>query len=453
HHEVGLKLRNVRWHFTYHDNIFVGYQLVDWILVNFANVTSRVQAVEAGNRMMKRRLFQHAGEKQIFEDGYNFYQFTDSSVQARVLGNSQPRGAPTSLMATIGFGDMVSKYTPGSNNASPAVSRPTSRHGSNAPSINNDYDAHNMSNSGADPGTENEQGAQGTYDMTIQNKALNKVKAEGMAIQAPSHSMGGESVLSETAQVDHASQPDGIAGETPRMLPHTRSFSADYRITPDIFPQLACKPTLRDLPKSLLQSRMFALDLDQARKSTRIENCLVHLDAVQNPMTCFHLSINWLNCTNHLIDELVQGWARRAERCGMRLVEAPRAQDTLLEDSHPFHSPIRITLAAPPPRVETIFDDDWVSEFSFLADIDDPNDLSDDDFDNDPELDEQQVAKLKRKARIVRRMAQCLPKYAFERELLEEQDFILDVEAEEAYPSDDLLHREYTFERLGHKFT
>ncbi|KAJ1942303.1 vacuolar membrane-associated protein iml1, partial [Linderina pennispora] len=427
HHEVGLKLRNVRWHFTYYDNIFAGYQLVDWILVNFANVSTRAQAVEAGNRMMKRKLFQHAGERRVFEDGYHFYQFTNASLGARALGNPHLRGMQTSLMATIGFSEVVSKYTPGSTNASPTVSRPASRHGSNAPSVNNDYDVHTMSNIGSDAGAEHEAGAQGiTHDMSIQNKALNKVKAEGIVGQTPAHSLGSESAMSETAQADHAGQSDGVAGETPRAQTHTRSFSAGYRVTPDMFPQLARKPTLRDLPKSMQQSRMFALDLDQTRKSTRIENCLVHLDAVQNPMTCFHLSINWLNCTNHLIDELVQGWARRAERCGMRLVEAPRAQDTLIEDNHPFHSPIRITLAAPPPRVETIFDDEWVSEFAFLADIEDPNDVSDDDYDEDPELDEQQIAKLRRRARIVRRMAQCLPKYAFERELLEEQDFILD---------------------------
>ncbi|KAI8321916.1 hypothetical protein GQ54DRAFT_251533, partial [Martensiomyces pterosporus] len=184
----------------------------------------------------------------------------------------------------------------------------------------------------------------------------------------------------------------------------------------------------RVLPKDLHQSRMFALDLDQQRKSTRIEHCLVHLDAVQNPMTCFHLSINWLNCTNHLIDELVHGWARMAERCGMRLVEAPRAQDTLTEDNHPFHSPIRISLELQPPSVESIFNEEWVSEFSLRRHRD-------------------------RRARIVHRMAKCIPEYTFERELLEEQDFILDVEAEESYPPDNLLRREYTFERYAHKYT
>ncbi|KAJ2316233.1 vacuolar membrane-associated protein iml1, partial [Coemansia sp. RSA 2681] len=59
----------------------------------------------------------------------------------------------------------------------------------------------------------------------------------------------------------------------------------------------------------------------------------------------------------------------------------------------------------------------------------------------------------RRRARIVRRMAKCLPAYAFERELLEGQDFILDVEAESSYPDGAMLQRDYTFERQGHRHT
>ncbi|KAJ1997484.1 vacuolar membrane-associated protein iml1, partial [Coemansia thaxteri] len=213
---------------------------------------------------------------------------------------------------------------------------------------------------------------------------------------------------------------------------------------------------------------MFKLDLDQQRKSTRVENCMVHLDAVQNPMTCFHLSINWLNCTNHLVDEMVQGWARMADRCGMRLVEAPRAQDTALEDSHPFHSPIRINLERPPPPIEELFDDEWIHEFQFFGDPDsEPESSVDLDSDADSDNDEEQLSQdssseeppkceqlsRARRARTVRRMAKCVPAFAFERELLEEQNFILDVEAESNFPASSLLHREYTFERQGHQYT
>ncbi|KAJ2445847.1 vacuolar membrane-associated protein iml1 [Coemansia sp. RSA 2424] len=255
----------------------------------------------------------------------------------------------------------------------------------------------------------------------------------------------------------------------------TGQSASDYcHITPDVYPELSRRRSLRPLPKQLHQSRMFTLDLDQQRKSTRVENCLVHLDAVQNPMTCFHLSINWLNCTNHLIDEMVQGWSRVAERCGMRLIEAPRAQDMVLHANHPFHSPIRINLLHAPPPVESIFDEEWIREFGSFGDSDSepessssssspdigaaaPGCSSDSDDNGDKASGRAKPAgdlpSKRRRARIVRRMAKCLPAYAFERELLEGQDFILDVEAESSYPDGAMLQRDYTFERQGHRHT
>ncbi|KAJ2517272.1 vacuolar membrane-associated protein iml1 [Coemansia sp. RSA 1939] len=240
-----------------------------------------------------------------------------------------------------------------------------------------------------------------------------------------------------------------------QKAPSPSIVSADYTKVPDVFPHLSQRKTRRPLPKSLTQSRMFALDLDQQRKSTRIEQCLVHLDATQNPMTCFHLSINWLNCTSHLIDELVQGWGRVAERCGMRLVEAPRAQDSYTHENHPFHSPLRVNLALQPPPVEEIFDDEWVAEFLCYGDDDsEPDEYTSDSDDSESEhraAAEQSV--LAHKRRVLRRLKRCIPSYPFERELLEEQDFILDVEAEAEFPPSSLLQREYTFERAEHKHT
>ncbi|KAJ2815478.1 vacuolar membrane-associated protein iml1, partial [Coemansia sp. 'formosensis'] len=158
---------------------------------------------------------------------------------------------------------------------------------------------------------------------------------------------------------------------------------------------------------------------------------------------------------------------RVAERCGMRLVEAPRAQDMVLDDNHPFHSPIRINLdSGAPPPIEKIFDDEWVQEFDFFGDDDsEPETCPDIDRDDYSDSDNEastvtgsseanvDLPFVKRKARIVRRMAKCLPTYAFERELLEDQDFILDVEAESNYPDSSLLQRDYTYERQDHRYT
>ncbi|KAJ2852492.1 vacuolar membrane-associated protein iml1, partial [Coemansia erecta] len=237
--------------------------------------------------------------------------------------------------------------------------------------------------------------------------------------------------------------------------PALASKKDGYTRAPDVFPYLSQRKARRPLPKSLTQSRMFALDLDQQRKSTRIEQCLVHLDATQNPMTCFHLSINWLNCTSHLIDELVQGWGRVAERCGMRLVEAPRAQDSYAHENHPFHSPLRINLALAPPPVDEIFDDAWIAEFAYYGDDDsEPDEYTSESEESDVGFcTTAEQSELEDRARILRRLKRSIPSYPFERELLEEQDFILDVEAESEFPPSSLLQREYTFERAEHKYT
>ncbi|PIA14046.1 hypothetical protein COEREDRAFT_83093 [Coemansia reversa NRRL 1564] len=176
----------------------------------------------------------------------------------------------------------------------------------------------------------------------------------------------------------------------------------------------------RALPLQLAQSRVFALDLDLQRRSTRAEQCLVHVDATHSPAACFHVSVNWLNCTTHRIDELVRGWGRAAERCGMRLVEAPRVQDAAA--AHPFHQPLPIALAQPPPPVTALFDCTWEADFA-------------------------RTNSAASRDEILARMSQSLPTYPFERALLEEHDFVLDAEADACFPARTLVAREDSAER------
>ncbi|KAJ1919357.1 vacuolar membrane-associated protein iml1 [Mycoemilia scoparia] len=104
----------------------------------------------------------------------------------------------------------------------------------------------------------------------------------------------------------------------------------------------------------LQASCTLALDLDPTKRSDRNETVWLYLDLVHNPWSCFHLSINWLNCTSKLIDQLIQSWSRTAERCGMKLVDAPLA--TTLQNTHPFHSPIEIAICCPPPDISVLCD-------------------------------------------------------------------------------------------------
>jgi len=48
---------------------------------------------------------------------------------------------------------------------------------------------------------------------------------------------------------------------------------------------------------------------------------------------------------------MLQGWARQAEKCGLKLVEAPINQATVLSEDNPFQSVIHIPLSVAPPRL------------------------------------------------------------------------------------------------------
>ncbi|KAJ2847775.1 vacuolar membrane-associated protein iml1, partial [Coemansia brasiliensis] len=407
HQVAGVSLRNIRWHFGYFKNAFLGFQLVDWMLVNFDSVRSRPQAVAAGNRLMERGLINSVHRPGHFLDGHYFYEFTEAAIKCK----NQPQSVVKTQSTLMG----LSRYGSTSATASPNTSRPESRQGSNAAA--NDTD------------TAQPQFPETAHMLKTGQDSLREQPSD--ASSARMRVQPGESAsLSNNSEL--------VSGGSNSRQNHDSDDNAhsasafEYRKTPDIFADLLQQHSQRPLPKVLRQSQAFALDLDQDGKSSRIEQCLVHLDAVQNPTTCFHLSINWLNCTNHLIDELVREWGQMAEHCGMRLVEAPRAQDIAADACHPFHSPIQISLEMPPPHISKIFDDEWVSEFDFFGD--------------DKENEE-------RRQLVLERMAQCIPTYPFERQLLEEQDFILDVEAESNYPESSLLMREYTYDRVGHEYT
>ena len=72
--EHGIPVMDRRWHLRLHYNCFVGADLVSWLLKYFKDVESRDDAVELGNSLMQRGLFQHVQQKHQFRDGNFFFQ-------------------------------------------------------------------------------------------------------------------------------------------------------------------------------------------------------------------------------------------------------------------------------------------------------------------------------------------------------------------------------------------
>ncbi|KAF2816176.1 uncharacterized protein BDZ99DRAFT_494049 [Mytilinidion resinicola] len=72
--EKGIPIVDRRWHFRLHYHCFIGFDFVSWILQNFKDIETRDEAVELGNQLMKKGLFQHVQKKHQFRDGNFFYQ-------------------------------------------------------------------------------------------------------------------------------------------------------------------------------------------------------------------------------------------------------------------------------------------------------------------------------------------------------------------------------------------
>ncbi|CAI6342070.1 unnamed protein product [Periconia digitata] len=72
--EKGIPIFDRRWHWKLHTNCFLGFDLTSWLLSNFKNIATRDEAVDLGNQLMVKGLFQHVQGRHQFRDGNFFYQ-------------------------------------------------------------------------------------------------------------------------------------------------------------------------------------------------------------------------------------------------------------------------------------------------------------------------------------------------------------------------------------------
>ena len=76
--EHGIRVMDRRWHLRLYSNCFVGVDLVSWLLKYFKDVQTRDEAVELGNNIMRRGLFEHVQHKHDFRDGNFFFQIASN---------------------------------------------------------------------------------------------------------------------------------------------------------------------------------------------------------------------------------------------------------------------------------------------------------------------------------------------------------------------------------------
>ena len=72
--EKGIHMLDRRWHWKLYYNCFLGFDLTSWLLSNFKDIETRDEAVELGNELMNKGLFQHVQKRHQFRDGNFFFQ-------------------------------------------------------------------------------------------------------------------------------------------------------------------------------------------------------------------------------------------------------------------------------------------------------------------------------------------------------------------------------------------
>lgn len=122
--------------------------------------------------------------------------------------------------------------------------------------------------------------------------------------------------------------------------------------------------------RKIVLSRRLIVDMDPSQRSSQREKAVLHYDTVYNPKTCFHFQLHWLVCSARLIEDTLQTWARVADKCGLKLVEAPVEQVKPISDDNPFQSVVLIKLALPPPSANPrYYEIEFLKAQGFVLDV------------------------------------------------------------------------------------
>ncbi|KAI7859494.1 hypothetical protein BDC45DRAFT_216782 [Circinella umbellata] len=88
--KAGVKMFDRRWHFKVYRNSFVGSEMVDWMVGQFDDISTREEAVALGNALMERSppLFVSSSNRHAFLDGHYFYR-----LHPEFMPSQQPQKA------------------------------------------------------------------------------------------------------------------------------------------------------------------------------------------------------------------------------------------------------------------------------------------------------------------------------------------------------------------------
>ncbi|KAG0365302.1 hypothetical protein BC939DRAFT_478587 [Gamsiella multidivaricata] len=341
---TGIKLQDRRWHLRVYNSVFLGNEVVDWLIHNFVDIETREEATDFGKKLFDKGLFIHCLGKHHFMDGHYFYQFSGEYAPSGKQTRGWFRNTTTSL-------------------------------------TRRDVDLEKILSRDKDPDPTSEK----------QTRPSNK-----LASASTGGSIATLGSVSQTAS--------GNASTATNTTQPSNNGAPSFKERMEMLQKLAP-------PKRVEMSRAINIDVDPNKRSERRETAILHFDLAHNIRHCYHFQLHWLGCTARLIEDMLQSWGRTAERCGLRLVEAPIEQDSQGRAFNPFECPVPIKLALRPPLTKGFF-----KPSSSL----------------DPLTEPVQV-----------------PKMHFFTELVKLHGFILDMESDELYPPSTQLN--YSYRRAPYK--
>lgn len=164
------------------------------------------------------------------------------------------------------------------------------------------------------------------------------------------------SVLSRTSPIVSPAVPGEIVGR-----PRGDSIASQH-----------LPPPMHQLRQRVVLSSCVKLDIDRGKESPRPETVQLHYDRIHNPAACYHIRIEWLTATSRLVDQFLRNISNTAWRYGLRLVEAPIDEISMVTSLNPFREPLEIFLAVtPPPSPDQFFyhQELLLKKFDFVVDI------------------------------------------------------------------------------------
>ncbi|KAF9172402.1 vacuolar membrane-associated protein iml1 [Mortierella sp. AD011] len=94
---TGVKLQDRRWHLRVYNSVFLGNEVVDWLINNFMDIDTREEATEFGKFLFDQGIFIHCLGKHHFMDGHYFYQFSGEYAPSGRQARGWFRNTATSL--------------------------------------------------------------------------------------------------------------------------------------------------------------------------------------------------------------------------------------------------------------------------------------------------------------------------------------------------------------------